>query len=365
MSDDYRIDSHKLMFHPQRVWQWLEAGSDWEKAKKTYPLYIEISPAGACNHRCVFCAMDYIGYQRRELSTDVMEGVLYEMGRLGVKSVMFAGEGEPFLNKNIERLSITAKEAGLDMAFTTNGVLLTEEVARAILPMTSWIKISLNAGTPETYAAIHRTKPSDFHRVIRNLKRAVEIRNEAGSPCTLGAQILLLPENKTEIELLARICRDDVGLDYLVIKPYSQHRLSETRTYERINYESMVTAARHAERLTTDRFKVIYRVRTTENQLKAQRNFSACAAVPFFWAHVMANHDVYACSAFLQDDRFLLGNLKEATFQEIWEGDRRRRLFEVMMNGFDLTQCRLNCRMGFVNEYLHQLRNPHSHVNFI
>lgn len=36
MSDNFRIDSHKLIFHPQRVAQWL-AG------EPVYPLYAELS----------------------------------------------------------------------------------------------------------------------------------------------------------------------------------------------------------------------------------------------------------------------------------------------------------------------------------
>ena len=49
--EDYKVDSHKLIFHPERV-------ADWVKGKTVYPINAEVGLAGACNHRCIFCAVD-------------------------------------------------------------------------------------------------------------------------------------------------------------------------------------------------------------------------------------------------------------------------------------------------------------------
>jgi len=95
--DPYKIDNHKLMYHPDRVRDYLEG-------KLIYPLYIEISPAGACNHRCTFCAVDYIGYVVRFLDAEILKGRLSEMAGCGVKSVMYAGEGEPLLHKHLAEI---------------------------------------------------------------------------------------------------------------------------------------------------------------------------------------------------------------------------------------------------------------------
>ena len=46
MPDPHHIDSHKLIYHPERVAQVMKVGKDWEKAKNIYPIYMEISPIG-------------------------------------------------------------------------------------------------------------------------------------------------------------------------------------------------------------------------------------------------------------------------------------------------------------------------------
>lgn len=369
MSDTFAIDSHKLTYHPRRVVQVLEGLESWEAAKRAYPLYLEISPVGACNHRCTFCAVDYIGYKSVMLNADTLSARLAEMGRLGVKSIMYAGEGEPLLHKKIDRIVRDTKAAGIDVAFTTNGVVMSDAFFE-VLPLVSWIKVSLNAGSAETYAKVHQTKAADFHRVVGNLQRAVARRNQAGAKVTLGAQTLLLPENAHEMEQLAKLCRDDIGLDYLVIKPYSQHKFSETRIYEDIDYSPYLDLADKLGDLCTDRFQVVFRQNTVKKTLDALHGtgerYPKCLATPFLWGYVMADGSLYTCSAYLLDERFRLGNLNEESFQALWEGEKRRQNYEFVRNELDIKECRLNCRMDEVNRYLHRLTDaPVPHVNFI
>src|SRR5690242_4179684 len=132
-SDRFRIDSHKLMFHPRRV-------ADWLDGESIYPLYMEISPSGSCNHRCTFCAKDYLGYQPHFIAPAIMERFLSEIGALGIASVMYGGEGEPLLHPEIAAIIAMTREAGIDVAISTNGVFLTPEVAAQILPQLSWLK---------------------------------------------------------------------------------------------------------------------------------------------------------------------------------------------------------------------------------
>ena len=116
---DLKIDGHKLIYHIDRVARWL-------KGEEIYPIYVEVSPFGGCNHRCKFCALDYLGYEPEFLKTDLFLDILTEMGELGVKSIMYAGEGEPLLHRDINKIISHTKKVGIDVAITTNGVLLNK-----------------------------------------------------------------------------------------------------------------------------------------------------------------------------------------------------------------------------------------------
>ena len=71
--DKFLIDSHKLIYHPERVAALAEAGKDWSKHKSLKPLYAEISTSGACNHRCTFCSVDYIGYKSVFINRQILK----------------------------------------------------------------------------------------------------------------------------------------------------------------------------------------------------------------------------------------------------------------------------------------------------
>lgn len=364
MSDKYAIDSHKLIFHPTRVSKWYEAKDDWEKLKKVYPVYVEISPYGGCNHRCTFCALDYMGYENIGLEFNTLKSTLTNMAHKGVKSVMFAGEGEPLLFKDLDLIVEHCSTVGIDTSLTTNFVPLNKKNIERCIENCSWIKVSLNAGTAKTYAEIHQTKEKDFERVMFNLEYALNYRKENNLECTIGVQMLLLPENKDEAKILAQKCQE-MGIDYLVIKPYSQHLFSETKKYENIDYSKMIHIGEELEQLSNDSFNVVFRANTMQKYIEKQQPYEKCLSTPFFWGYIAADGKVFGCSAYLSDDKFCYGNIYEDSFEEIWEGEKRKQSYLYVKNDLDIKNCRVNCRMDEVNRYLWKLKNPTSHVNFI
>ena len=354
--DKYRIDSHKLMYHVPRVNNWLDG-------KNIYPIYMETSPAGACNHRCLYCGLDFMKYKPRFYDTPIFRERLTEMGTLGLKSIMFAGEGEPFLHPHMAQIINHTKSAGIDAAVTSNGVLFTKEIADKCLADISWIKISINGATARTYTKIHRGKPDDFDKVMANMRYAADLRRRQNLKTALGMQLLLLPDNKDEAVMLAELAKD-IGMDYLVIKPYSQHPQSETTIYKDIKYKDYEYLGEKLEKFDDNNFKVIFRIHAMKKWDEESKPYKKCLSFPF-WSYIDSDGNVWGCSMFLGDDRFNYGNIFKQTFKEIWEGPKRKESLDWADENLDISKCRINCRMDEINKYLWDLKNPMEHVNFI
>ncbi len=353
MADNIRMDSHKLIYHPDVVVRWL-------KGDDIYPIELEVSLTNACNHRCVFCAVDYTGYKPTMMNTDVLIPNLKELSAKGLKSIIYAGEGEPLLHKDAPDIINQTKRFGIDAAMSTNGVLLTPEVSRDCLGSLTWVRFSTAGITDNTYDKIQCGRPGDLQKVLANMEAAVKVKRDQKLKTTLGVQLLLLPENKDEIVQMGERLRE-IGVDYFTIKPFSQH--PQSRHLLQVDYKEMLELEPQVKRLETDEFKVYFRAHSMK-KLECKRNYKHCWALPYM-VYVDACGNLWPCIVFMGKDDLKYGNLYEESFVQIWEGKHRQQIVDHFMN-MDLEKnCREICRLDEMNRYLDELKHPGEHVNFI
>lgn len=351
MAEQIGVDSHKLIYHPERV-------AEWKKTGDCFPIYVEMGLTNKCNHQCIFCALDWLERGGADIDKKAMLAALKDMAEHGVKSIMFAGEGEPLLHKNAMDFVQTANELGIDVSITTNGVLFDREKAEKYLQFLSWIRFSVDAGTRETYADIHKTRAEDFDRLIANLKEAVRIKKEKNLKTTIGIQFLLIPQNIGEAVMAARLFRE-IGADNIQIKPYSHHPSSKNN-FE-INYSGFENLEKELKELETDSFKVFYR-KSTMQRIREGADYDLCYGLPFF-ALTDAKGSIIPCNLFYNNQEFAYGNLNENSFSSIWQGEQRKKVL-ANLNKIGCIECRRGCRLDVINRYLHRLKNPQLHDNF-
>lgn len=353
MADDFRLDSHKLACHPCEVGRWCQG-------KKTYPIEIEISPSGACNHRCVFCAVDYLGYQPAFLDKDMIVRNVRQMRGHGLKSVVCSGEGEPLLNRNMPEMALEMKGAGVDVAMASNGVLLERGITESCLQAFTWIRFSMAAIHEDTYRKIHRGKEGDLKKALENIAYAVEWKKKNSLVTTLGVQCLLIQENRNEILDMAGQLRQ-MGVDYFTVKPYSQH--TQSVNHLEVDYNELLELEYEIGQYETDSYKIYYRSNAMK-KIKAKKSYDNCHGLSFM-THIDAKGNVWPCVNFVGKQGFSYGNLYEQNFEEIWNGEGRKKVVSIFENTDINHICRDACRLDEINRYLDRLKHPGAHDNFI
>jgi len=358
MSNLYNIDSHKLQYHPERVAGWLKEGS----YNSGGPIFVEISLSNVCNHNCVFCGLDFINQKKEKwkLNFNKLKESIKSMAEIGVKSIMFAGSCEPLLYKELPSIIEYCAELNIDTALTTNFIPVTLKSLNVYLKHCKWIKVSINGGDRASYNRIHCK--DDYWKALDNLMLASELKEQKGYKCTIGTQLVLLDENARSVEKL--IAESKLReLNYCVIKPYSQHIQSINSI--KIAYKKMMNDLVPLRCYSNDKFKVIFRTDSMVNWDKQELGFDKCYATPNFWAYIEADGNVYPCSVFIGKEKFLLGNINDKTFKDLWLSEKRKEMSEYILNNHDMKECRINCRMKYVNQYLERLVNPSQHDSFI
>ena len=85
-----------------------------------------------CNLKCLHCyARANSRTTNGDLSTTEGQALIRDLAEFGVPVILFSG-GEPLLRKDLFDLASLAKDWGLRIALSTNGTLITPEVARKL-----------------------------------------------------------------------------------------------------------------------------------------------------------------------------------------------------------------------------------------
>lgn len=354
---NYFFDDHKLIYHIERVNKYIYESD-------CFPLYMEISPIGNCNHRCIFCAYDYIGHPNKRLETNVVIKFIDEIAACGIKSLLYAGEGEPLLHPDIDKFIVHSKNTGIDVGLFTNAQFLKEDLLDKILPSLTFIRVSFNGGSRENYAAIHDVKPEVFDTVVKNMEVAAKIKSKGKLETDVGLQYVLLPENIDYLIDAVKRMRE-TGINYFVIKPFVQQ--SHLQAYQmkgQFDLNAIEETLNKAESLSHENFKVIARKASFENYGK--RKYQHCYGTAFI-SVLNSSGDIATCLPYWDKKEFVFGNIYENTFKEIWLGEERKKIKAYLEDELDAAEsCPPNCRPNAINGFLWEIKNPSvKHVNFI
>jgi radical SAM protein with 4Fe4S-binding SPASM domain len=229
------------------------------------------------------------------------------------------------------------------------------------LPYLSWVKFSVDAGTPETYRRIHRVSEKQFEVLMKNIYDSVQLKKQRGLDVTIGTQFLMTSLNSTEAEARSIVERlREIGPDYLSVKPYSDHPRSQKDLS--VNPEVYDALEKTFNELRERAgFRIDFR-RETIGRIQEGNAYPECYGLPFI-SLIDSKGDVLPCNLFYDMPEFTYGNLYQNSFSEIWGGDKRKEVLSKLKEG-GVQDCRRGCRCDAGNRYLHRLKNLQLHDNF-
>jgi MoaA/NifB/PqqE/SkfB family radical SAM enzyme len=246
------LDSHKLSYHYDRV-------RAWEAGERIAPVSVDMSLTRACSAMCSFCyAMMQESQARSSIKVPQALNLLDDFAEIGIRSVSLVSDGESTLSPAYVPFIQHAASLGIDVGNATNAWEWGAEKVDAILPHMTWIRFTVAAGRPESYAKIMYKGPEHtqvFDKAMKNIKYAVDLKKKLGLSVTLGIQMVLMPELKDEIIPFAKLGLD-LGVDYAVIKHCSDDEHG-TLGIDYSQYDALYSLLQQAEAMSNEQTKVI------------------------------------------------------------------------------------------------------------
>ena len=246
------LDSHKLSSHYDRV-------QAWESGERIAPVSVDMSLTRACSAMCSFCyAMMQESQARSSIKVPHALNLLDDFAEIGIRSVSLVSDGESTLSPAYVPFIQHAASLGIDVGNATNAWEWGPEKVDAILPHMTWIRFTVAAGRPESYAKIMYKGAEHtevFDKAMRNIKYAVDLKKKLGLSVTLGIQMVLMPELKDEIIPFAKLGLE-LEVDYAVIKHCSDDEQG-TLGIDYSEYEALHPLLRQAEAMSNGQTKII------------------------------------------------------------------------------------------------------------
>ncbi len=362
-TERFRFDGHKMMHHLDRV-------QAWQNGEPFAPIHIDMGLTKFCNTACIYC---YAVVQNMTkglmIGREALLNYIEDCGRLGVRSLGFIGDGEPTLNPALYDATVRAAELNIDTSMATNGLLIDMDRAHDLLKNMSWIRFNLSAGTAEGFQKVHQSKSNNFELLIEKIKALVKIKKENNYNCTLGLQMVLIPECFDQVIAEAKLGAE-LGVDYFVIKQCSDSEYKEIGiNYE--DYQSIEDILKQAESYSNDDYVVqvkwnkIGAAKETPLYKNGFRKYDVCYGTPFL-LQISGNGKIYPCGPFFNKERFYIGDLHQDSFYDLVKSQRYWDVHNDIANSVDVHKdCAIGCRQDYVNKFLWDLKNPPEHINFI
>lgn len=341
----------------------------WDGGVNFYPRYLQIEHTARCNARCIMCRHLYTANRG---AGEIDERMLYALeGVLKyVETAMLNGDGEPFLYSGIHRSLALFREYGVKVGTNTNLTVVSDAIWEYIANDFAFLNISCDGSSRKLYEGIRRGL--SFDAFTENLEKL----NHVAPNLKKNMDCVLMRQNIADMEGLVRLAArygfSSVRFHTLGVNPVIGNGEDSPSLYPhclglnaalaekaaidlgiaiqlpRIRVPGRGDVAGDLKRMTNAEAEAKSRIerleasagRFPEQSFRESVKAGDLSPAAFEygdicrWAvercYIDLSGNVTTCC---YDVRHRYGNLKEESFDEIWNGPMYKRLRLEMLNG--------------------------------
>ena len=319
---------------PRRLWNLAKIFLSYHLTRWTgrpiqwgMPMTISLEPTTACNLRCPECPSGLRAFTRPtgNLKEDFFRKTVDELHR-DLLYLIFYFQGEPYINPKFLDMVKYARDKGIYTITSTNGHFLNDENARRTIESgLDRLIISVDGTTQETYESYR--KEGNLEVVLQGACNVVKWKKQLKSKTPhLIFQFLVVRPNEHQIPEIYRLA-EEIGIDEVKLKT------AQVYDYEHGN-DLIPTQGKYAR--YEEKPDGTWRVK---NELlnHCWKLWHACVIT---WDGLV----VPCC--FDKDATHRLGDLKQVSFREIWQGADYQQFRASLLKGRDQIDICTNCTEG-------------------
>lgn len=310
---------------------------------------------GRCNLLCKHC---YINAEDREfsgeLSTAEAKVFIDDLAKMKVPVLLFSG-GEPLVRSDLFELGAYARDKGLRPVISTNGTLITPEVAKRIHETGfQYVGVSLD-GNEEVHDHF-RGKKGAFAETLAGIRNSIAAGNKTGIRFTVNKlNYHTLPEilDIVEREKIPRFCMYHLvysgrGKEMSELDTTHEQKIAtinllidKTLDFNRRGVEvEILTTDNHADGIYILQYFEKHQPERVEEIRQLLDMHGGCSAGQKM-ANVDYRGDVHACQFW---GHVSLGNVREKPFSEIWNSTQNEFLNKLRSKASQLSGKCGECR---------------------
>lgn len=333
------------------------------------PKQVQLIISDLCNQDCSFCAYRMSGYTSNELfvgdsqkaayghnnpkrfiPTERALSLLNEMHDAGVLSIQFTGGGEPTVHPEHVRIFGRALALGLRCALVSNGVRWNNELIEEYLPEFDWVRVSIDASNPESYAETRRTPKKHWTQVWKNVGQLAEAIRRKKSKTLLGLGFVVTPDSYRDIMEFAWRAKSSGAQNVRFTAMFSPE---DDKPFVVIHNRVRDLIDRARTECESDVFTIYDNFGSRFEDLKQHAPDYSFCSYQYYTAYVGGDMQAYRCCVLAYNKRGLVngGDLSKRSFKEFWRSQGRKDDL-ANLNATLCERCQFNSKNRAMNDII-------------